>query len=364
MPTYRTTPLPSTKLPPGIPYILGNEAAERFSFYGMRAILVVFMTQYLLNSQGQPAPLSDEEAKGWYHLFVSAVYFTPILGALISDIWLGKYRTIILLSLVYCAGHFVLALDDTRFGLIIGLSLIAVGAGGIKPCVSAHMGDQFGEQNQPLLSHAFSWFYFSINLGATVSILLTPWLLKQYGASIAFLVPGILMAIATFTFWMGRLRFVHIPPAGKSFITELFTQTTLKTIGKLSIIYIFVAIFWALFDQTGSSWVLQAKQMDNILFGIEILPSQIQAVNPILVMLLIPLFSWDGSNEGNTLNFNNVIRRDAIYRVFACRCNLSSILSTFSIESMVQIRVTKIKNRPLYSTIIGMILINVTFFRS
>jgi POT family proton-dependent oligopeptide transporter len=178
---YRQTPLPSSRVPAGIPYIIGNEAAERFSFYGMRAVLVVFMTQYLLDSGGASEPMNEAEAKGWYHLFVSAVYFTPLLGALLSDVLLGKYRTIILLSLVYCAGHLALALDHSRIGLAIGLGLIALGAGGIKPCVSAHVGDQFGEQNGHLLSSVFGWFYFAINMGAFVSILMTPWLRRFAG---------------------------------------------------------------------------------------------------------------------------------------------------------------------------------------
>ena len=166
MTNYLSAPVTRSDMPGGIPYIVGNEAAERFSFYGMRAILVVFMTQYLVDSSGALDAISETEAKGWYHLFVSAVYLTPLLGALLSDGLLGKYRTIILLSLLYCAGHAALALDDTRWGLVAGLSMIALGAGGIKPCVSSHLGDQFGQSNQGLLSRAFAWFYFSINLGA------------------------------------------------------------------------------------------------------------------------------------------------------------------------------------------------------
>ncbi|HID83130.1 MAG TPA: MFS transporter [Chromatiales bacterium] len=292
MSKYLQAPLPSKSLPKGIPYIIGNEAAERFSFYGMRAILVVFMTQYLLNHNGQPDYMSNDEAKGWFHLFVSAVYFTPILGALISDGLLGKYRTIISLSLVYTLGHFALALDDTRLGLAIGLGLIALGAGGIKPCVSAHMGDQFGQTNSHLLTRAFGWFYFAINLGAFASTLLIPWCLKTYGASVAFGIPGILMLLATIIFWSGRNKFVHIPAGGKHFIQETFSPDGLKAIGKLSVLYLFVAMFWALFDQTGSSWVLQAQQMDRTILGVELLPSQIQAANPLLVMLLIPLFTY------------------------------------------------------------------------
>jgi len=292
MPSYRQTPLASSRVPAGIPYIIGNEAAERFSFYGMRAVLVVFMTQYLLGPGNAPEPMDEAEAKGWYHLFVSAVYLTPLLGALLSDVLLGKYRTIIFLSLVYCAGHLALALDHSRVGLAIGLGLIAFGAGGIKPCVSAHVGDQFGEQNGHLLSRVFGWFYFAINMGAFVSMLMTPWLMEHYGASVAFAVPGVLMLLATLVFWSGRYRFVHIPPAGFGFVREVFSSAGLKALAKLTLIYIFVAVFWALFDQTGSAWVLQARHMDNVLLGVEVLPAQIQAANPLLVMLLIPVFSY------------------------------------------------------------------------
>jgi POT family proton-dependent oligopeptide transporter len=279
-------------MPAGIPYIIGNEASERFSYYGMRAILVVFMTQYLVTGSGALDVMGEDDAKGWFHLFVSAVYLTPLLGALISDGLLGKFRTIIFLSLVYCAGHFALAIDDTRWGLAVGLGLIALGAGGIKPCVSAHLGDQFGRTNQGLLARAFSWFYFSINLGAFVSTLATPWLLQHYGSSVAFGLPGVLMLLATLLFWLGRHKFVHIPAGGHHFVKEVFSKTGLQVLARLCAVYMFIAVFWALFDQTASSWVLQAQQMDRNLFGFELLPAQIQAANPLLVLLLIPLFSY------------------------------------------------------------------------
>lgn len=291
MTKYRTAPLASPLMPPGIPFIIGNEGAERFSFYGMRAILIVFMTQALMNADGTLDVMNAEEAKGWFHLFVSAVYLTPLIGALISDGLLGKYRTIIMLSIVYCLGHFVLAIDHTRLGLALGLGLIAIGSGGIKPCVSAHVGDQFGHSNRHLLSRAFGWFYFSINCGAFISMLATPWLLVVYGPSLAFAVPGILMLVATLLFWSGRYHFAHIPPGGTNFVKEAFSSMGLTALGRLCILYAFVAMFWSLFDQTGSAWVLQAGQMNSHIFDYEILPSQIQAANPLLVMLLIPLFS-------------------------------------------------------------------------
>jgi hypothetical protein len=117
---YLTAPLKTDKMPPGIPFIVGNEAAERFSYYGMNGILVIFMTQYMMNAQGQPDHLSEAKAQEWYHTFVSVVYFLPLLGAFLADSVLGKYRVIFWLSIVYCFGHFALALDDTRIGLLVG----------------------------------------------------------------------------------------------------------------------------------------------------------------------------------------------------------------------------------------------------
>ena len=292
MSKYRTAPVPSSRMPGGIPYIIGNEAAERFSFYGMKGILTIFMTKYLMDGSGDLAVMGPEQAKAWFHFFTFAVYFTPIFGGLIADIFLGKYLTIISLSIIYCFGHLALALDETRLGLTLGLTLIAIGAGGIKPCVSAHVGDQFGKTNQNLLERIFAWFYFSINLGSTVATLLIPLLLNWYGPQVAFGVPGLLMLIATIVFWMGRNKFVHIPAGGMKFVRETFSGEGVRAALKLSIIYVFVAMFWALFDQTGSAWVLQAEQMNRNVLGIELLSSQLQAANPILVMVMIPLFAY------------------------------------------------------------------------
>lgn len=286
----------SNKMPKGIPYIIGNELAERFSYYGMKTILVVFMTQYIMNHTGQKDLMNETDAISWYHWFSTANYFFPIVGALVSDILWGKYKTIMLLSVVYCLGHLALALDDTRLGLSIGLTLIAIGSGGIKPCVSAHVGDQFEEKNKHLLEKIFSFFYLAINLGAAASSLLTPLVLDKYGPHLAFGIPGFLMLLATIVFYRGHKVFIAIKPAGWGvYKRDLFSPQGKKAIINLSIMYVFIAVFWALYDQTGSSWVIQAANLDktvNLGFvKFELLDSQIQAINPILVLTLIPLFT-------------------------------------------------------------------------
>ena len=298
MSRYRTTPTDTAGMPPGIPYIIGNEAAERFSYYGMRTILTIFMVRYLyLMSDTVMPAMSKAEAQEHYHTFSSWVYFFPIVGAIVSDAFTGKYRIIIWVSVLYCLGHLALAFMGggglaAETWLWLGLFLIALGSGGIKPCVSAHVGDQFGMRNQHLMEKVYQWFYFAINFGSTLSTLLTPWLLEWYGPHVAFGVPGGLMAIATLMFWLGRNQYIHVPPGGTAFLEEVFSRDGILTILRLALVYLCIAVFWALFDQTSSAWVLQAEDMNLRWLGLDWLPSQIQVLNPILVMAMIPLFQF------------------------------------------------------------------------
>ncbi len=396
---YRTAPdANSTGWPSGVKYIIGNEGCERFSYYGMRAILVVHLT-ILYQATGLSEKLAGQDAQVMYHLFAAGVYAFPMIGALIADRLWGKYNTILWLSLVYCAGHGVLAIgENSLMGMGLGLALIGIGSGGIKPCVSAHVGDQFGRSNWHLTQKVYQAFYFIINFGSFFSTIMIPFVLDAYGASVAFGIPGILMLIATLMFWMGRNTFVHIQPTpgGKmgsldvvsgtllffgAIILPLFANDVLEAMGRdtltwwqllfpslaciclglwtfvyrqreqrddgflsimifsmlhrknkslrhqkknlashwffgaavdefgeeavegpiavLKIISVFflVSVFWALFDQTGSSWVRQGMQMylptyEFLWWTIDILPEQIQSANPVMVMLLIPFNNY------------------------------------------------------------------------
>jgi len=284
-------------MPGGIPYIISNEAAERFSFYGMKAALAIFLVNYLGVLGGES--LSTAKATAYVSFFNSAVYLTPLFGALIADVYWGKYKTIIKLSMVYCLGHLSLAFMGVggmvQFWLLSGLGLIAIGAGGIKPCVSSHVGDQFGKSNQHLLTKIFNIFYLSINFGSVVASICIPWILKWHGPHWAFGIPGVLMSMATVMFWMGRNKFIHVPPHGNAFYDELKSPEGRTAIRKLIPLFLFVAVFWCLFDQTSSTLVFQAEKMNLHLFGpgsFEVLPSQIQAANPFLILILIPIFTW------------------------------------------------------------------------
>jgi len=303
-------------MPPQIPFIIGNEACERFSFYGMRNILTVFLIDWLLANQIPGRGDREAAAKATFHLFVFGVYFTPLLGGFLADRYLGKYQTILYISLIYCAGHACLALfPDDRTGFYAGLALIALGSGGIKPCVSALVGDQFTADNKHLVNKVFAVFYWSINLGSFFASLLIPKTLRLFGPAVAFGIPGVLMAIATFVFWLGRDHYVKVPPArsdphsfnavmrsawrnrrqGGKFLDRARAEQPaeavegVKAVFRVLSIFAFIPFFWMLLDQKASTWVVQARSMNLRIGPWQFEPSQMQLVNPALVMLLIPV---------------------------------------------------------------------------
>ena len=358
-------PDPHAPVPRQIRYIIGNEGCERFSFYGMRNILTVFLVSSLL--QYLPESERATGAKDVFHTFVIGVYFFPLLGGWLADRFFGKYHTIFWLSLVYCAGQACLAIFvQNRTGFYMGLGLIALGSGGIKPCVAAFVGDQFDQTNKHRAKVVFDAFYWIINFGSFFASLLMPMFLSYLGPAVAFGVPGVLMFISTAVLWAGRKTYVMVPPAppnphsflrvsrdalssgwrgqtlaviavglaiGSFLLTPRFgfviaaclALVALIAIGGLGVwlqlhlvedrhpaqaiagvrsvlrvlvLFSLVTPFWSLFDQKASTWVLQANAMAKPSW---FQSSQMQALNPALVMLLIP--------------FNNLVLYPALARL-------------------------------------------------
>jgi POT family proton-dependent oligopeptide transporter len=279
------------RMPPGVPYIVSNEFAERFCFYGINSILTIYLVQFL--------HFTDAKAASWQSLFKSGAYFFPMVGAIVADVFWGKFKTIMIFSVAYCLGCVSLAMfSETPLAIGLGLLLVAFGTGGIKPCVSTNVGDQFTSKNQHLIERAFSWFYLAINAGSSISIWFCPVLLSMagYGPKWAFGMPAAMMFVATVVFWMGRKKFVVVPPAGKAWLKDVFSPEGGKLILSLIVIYFFVACFWMLWDQSnGNTWTLQAQSslMDkNLGFGIKVLPAQIQVVNGLFILALVPVFTY------------------------------------------------------------------------
>ena len=381
------------RMPRQISYIIGNEACERFSFYGMRNILVPFLISSILLAYLPEGPERDTAAKDIFHMFVIGVYFFPLLGGWLADRYFGKYHTILWFSLVYCAGHACLALfENNATGFYTGLFLIALGSGGIKPLVVSFCGDQFDQSNKSKAKLVFDAFYWIINFGSFFASLLAPLFLRHWGPAVAFGIPGVLMFIATFVFWLGRRHYVNVPPSGNDphgffevVKTALRTQRQgegrpgyfaamaglalavallglwalslagaapawwpdfgfvisaclalgvliafggwgasmqlerarglhpdaavdgVRAVLRILIVFALVTPFWSLFDQKASTWIIQGREM-VIPHHATWWPSwlikdaaQMQALNPLLVMLLIP--------------FNNLVLYPALRRL-------------------------------------------------
>ncbi|HVP69641.1 MAG TPA: MFS transporter [Anaeromyxobacteraceae bacterium] len=300
------------RFPPQIKYLALNEGCERFSFYGMSSILTIYMVSFL--------GLRDSDAEANFHLFVFAVYVTPLAGAWLADRFLGRYRVILWLSLGYVFGHAAIALLDTDLGLLLGLSLIAAGAGGIKPCAAAYVGDQFTAANRNLIQKVYDLYYWMINFGSLLSTLCIPEMLARFGPRVAFAVPGVLMALALAIFWGGRRTYVNLPPtgpnphgffrvvryalhrlgtgrpgehwleaAGDRFPREAVDGA--KAVFRILSVFAPIAAFWSLFFQYGSSWVLQADRMSRNLFGYEVKASQMSSLNAMFVLVTIPVLA-------------------------------------------------------------------------
>ncbi len=352
------------RMPRQIPYIIANEGCERFSFYGMRNILTPFLISTLLLFVAESERTG--EAKHVFHTFMMGVYFFPLLGGWLADRYYGKYNTIFWFSLIYCAGHACLAIfEDSVKGFYFGLFLIAFGSGGIKPLVASFVGDQFDKTNKSRAKVVFDAFYWIINFGSFFASLLMPIFLRDYGPSVAFGIPGILMFIATMVLWSGKKKYVHVPPAPSdphSFLRVVRTAVLAKQPGagrpgltvavlgvigaayslartpdwgfviaaclalvlliafvgtgasmqldrarklhpdiavdgvravlRILIVFALVTPFWSLFDQKASTWIVQANAMStqvNLLgWSFNVIPAQMQALNPLLVMILIP----------------------------------------------------------------------------
>uniref|UniRef100_A0A0P5Y463 Oligopeptide transporter 1 n=1 Tax=Daphnia magna TaxID=35525 RepID=A0A0P5Y463_9CRUS len=315
------------KYPKSVFFIVVNEFCERFNFYGMRTVLTLYMKQIL--------DFSEDKATVLYHTFLMLSYFTPIPGAILADTYLGKFKTIAILSCIYAFGSIMLAvaaipnfLPQTGFSMT-GLLIIAIGTGGIKPCVSAFGGDQFVRPQQDRQLEAFfSVFYFSVNAGSLISTFITPILREDvhcFGDDtcypLAFGVPAILMIVSIVIFVAGKPLYTIKKPEGNimgeffkcighainrrfkskgekrdhwlDFASDKFDKQLIQDVKRvLAVAFVFIPlpVFWALYDQQGSRWTFQATRMNGDLGGFVLKPDQMQIINPLLILLLVPLF--------------------------------------------------------------------------
>ena len=265
-------------------YLILNEITERYSLYGMRSILIAFMVNYLYFSEGESLKI--------FHLFIVFGYLFSILGGIIGDKYgHKKYQLLIILSLLYIIGHLILSFSIDKKEMYVGLGLIALCTGLIKPIIVSFVGDQFDlpkEQNQ--YGIAMNLLFLAVNTGSTMAMFLAPYLLHNYGPSTAFIVPSFAMIFSLIFFIAGKK---HYTISTKKFIQFGVKQSIkFEKIIIIIVIFLLISIFFTLFDQMFSVVVLQAKSMDCTLFGFKLLPSQIPTINPILILIISPIFNF------------------------------------------------------------------------
>uniref|UniRef100_A0A672QPC6 Solute carrier family 15 member 2-like n=1 Tax=Sinocyclocheilus grahami TaxID=75366 RepID=A0A672QPC6_SINGR len=338
----RSSKLCGTNYPVSIAFIVVNEFCERFSYYGMKAVLTLYFIHYLHWDKNLSTAV--------YHAFSSLCYFTPVLGALIADSWLGKFKTVIYLSIVYVIGHVVKSVgaipdvgDSTVHVVLsmLGLVLIAFGTGGIKPCVAAFGGDQFDEEHTEERRKFFSIFYMSINAGSVLSTIVTP-ILRGDCYALAFGVPAALMVIALVVFIAGNGLYKKSPPEGNVLVCvckcigfairnrwtnskkrpkrshwldwaeEKYPKRLIQEIQmvfRVLVLYIPLPMFWALFDQQVKGYIQLISFMLNALLILVFIPIFDMGIYPLIRLCRIKLTNY-------------------ISRYYCCNCIFDQIHAT------------------------------------
>lgn len=275
--------------PKGLYLLFGVEMWERFSYYGMRALLMLYMLKAL--------EFSTEKAGQVYGLYTGLVYLTPIIGGYVADRYWGQRKAIIVGGILMMLGHFAMAFQQIPM-FYTALGLLIVGNGFFKPNISTVVGGLYAREDSRR-DAAFTIFYMGINLGAFFSPLVCGTLGEKVGWHYGFSAAGIGMGLGLLLYLWGQNRFlgdVGRLPAYKSLSTQQkqasLTGTEKKQIAVIFILAFFTIFFWGCFEQAGSSMTLFAdRQTDRHIFGFEFPASLYQSLNPILIFMLAPLFS-------------------------------------------------------------------------
>ncbi|SFJ56223.1 MULTISPECIES: peptide MFS transporter [unclassified Bacillus (in: firmicutes)] len=298
------------KHPPGLYLLFLTEAWERFSYYGMRGLLVLYLTTAAVSGG---LGFDKADAVQLFGTFTMLVYFTPIIGGWLTDHFIPRRLAITLGGIVMAIGNFVLFSMNTTTGLYLGLGLLVIGNGFFKPNISTLLGELYSE-NDPRRDSAFTIFYMGINLGAFFAPLVCGFLAEDFfktsvngvmvmGYKYGFLAACIGMIVGQIFFNLLAPR--YLGDAGTKVVGKKSKDKNAKAIEKkpltkqeknrtwaIIILTCFVVFFWAGFEQAGSSFTLYTdKFVDRTIFGWEIPTSWFQSVNPGFIVLLAPLVS-------------------------------------------------------------------------
>ena len=294
--------------PGGLLTLFFTEMWERFSYYGMRGFLILYATAAVTTGG---LGFTVQHGASVYKWYTSSVWLTPILGGLIADRLLGQYRSVLIGGSIIALGHFTLALKSLP-SFYVGLGLIVVGTGLLKPNISTMVGSLY-EQGDARRDAGFSLFYMGINIGAFLGITGAGWLAQKVDWHIGFAAAGVGMTFGLIQYVVGkrrlqpaldRLAAQRPAPAApgaprrdplRALLDFLrsFTATEWKRVAAVFVLFVFAALFWGAYEQAGSTLNLFADRYTNLnVLGYQIPSSWLQSVQPIFVITLAPVLAW------------------------------------------------------------------------
>lgn len=304
--------------PIGLTYLFFTEMWERFSFYGMRALLVLYMTQYLLLNPQMSAdvigytaladmlttlfgPLSVIGISSQiYGLYTGFVYFTPFIGGLLADRYLGKTNAVYAGAILMAIGHFLMAFEPL---FLIALLFLILGNGMFKPNLTAQVGTLYQPGDQRVDS-AYTIYYMGVNLGAFFSPIVCGTLGQKVGWHYGFAAAGIGMLVGTVVYWRGSR---YLPKENQHVIKASQQQdgkeeNWLRPLMVIAYLCFVNILFWGVYEQQGNTLQVWADEKTNWnLFGIGIPSSWFQSLNPFFIILLAPLlnkvWTWQRSRS-------------------------------------------------------------------
>ena len=289
--------------PRGLTYLFATEMWERFSYYGMRALLVLYMVKYLLEPQhaGQVLGLAvfrsalefvfgpldlQPLASQIYGFYTGLVYLTPIAGGLLADRVLGQRRTVILGATLMAIGHFMMAFEPM---FLFALGFLILGSGAFKPNISTQVGALYAPGDRRR-DHAFSIFYVGINLGAFLAPLVCGTLGEEFGWHYGFAAAGIGMTAALIIYLLAAPALPNDSFGKRAAARAPMNREAWLSIGAIVALMLPVSLFWATYEQQGNTIVLFAEQYtDRHFFGAEIPVTWFQAFNPFMIFAFTPL---------------------------------------------------------------------------
>ncbi|HEY2783533.1 MAG TPA: oligopeptide:H+ symporter [Fimbriiglobus sp.] len=278
--------------PTGFYFFFWGEFAERCSYYGMRAILFLYLKDKL--------NYEKDDATELISYYKAACYLLPLLGGFLADRFFGKYWTIVGFSVPYVIGQCLVGVEN-RSIVLFALCLCAFGSGVIKPNISSLMGqtyDQLRPGKERLRASAFLWFYFSINVGSTLSMLLLPAIRDSFGFQIAFSIPAVFMAAALLVFALGKKHYAKEVIGGVRDESDMPFFEQMKALMPLFGVFALMVFFWAVYEQNDNIWIafiessVNRPELPSWLGGKQIAPDQFQFLNPALILLLVPFSQW------------------------------------------------------------------------